>query len=324
MQICIPIEFKAEGGGFYFLQMFEDFLEDRGWKITRDVKSRFDVLFTNHWMTSRRQILRAIRYNPRVRIVQRIDGVAKDYGRDPEADLRQSAVNKLADLTIFQSQYARYAAMEKFPVIGQDGPIIHNPVDVDTFSPNGEKLKGSQDEQVICVSWSSNPYKGAAKIYAVAAANPDINFLLCGNFPDAPVARNLHKVGVLNRSNLAAAYRSCRVLLTFSRNEACPNHVLEALASGLPVLFEDSGATSELVGEYGAPVTEDNFPDQFRKVIKNWPDLSAGARKVAVEKFHPEVVFPKYLGTMEKALLAPTHVSLLPRSLMAWAGTVGV
>lgn len=318
MRICIPIEFKAEGGGFYFLQLFERYLLDHGSTITRDVGDEFDVLFTNHWMTPRKQILRAIRSNPRVRIVQRIDGVAQDYGRDPDSDLRQAQVNKFADLTIFQSQYARFTAREKFSVIEQDGPVIHNPVDVDTFSPDGKKLKLNGSRQIISVSWSTNPLKGSAQIYPVAIANPDIDFVLCGNFPEAPNLPNLHHLGVLNRVNLAATYRSCQILLTFSKNEACPNHVLEALASGLPVLYEDSGAMSELIGECGAPVTAATFRFQFEKITKKLADLSTQARRTAIERFHPENIFPHYLEAIEQTRSKPTHVPLTSRTVTAW------
>lgn len=320
MRICIPIEFKAEGGGFYFLQLFENFLQDNGWEVTRDVGDKFEVLFTNHWMTPREQILRAIRSNPGVRIVHRIDGVAQDYGRDVEADRRQARVNQLADLTIFQSQYARYAAREKFSVVSQDGPVIHNPVDVNVFTPAGEKSKINANWQIICVSWSTNPLKGAAKIYAVAEANPDVDFALCGNFPGSPNLANLRGLGVLNRSDLAAAYRSSQILLTFSKNEACPNHVLEALASGLPVLYTDSGAMSELIAECGAPVSVDNFRVQVNAVLAGLQGLSAKARQRALQFFRPETVFPKYVRAIEDLLQKPTRLSKAFRLALAWSG----
>jgi glycosyltransferase involved in cell wall biosynthesis len=322
MRICIPIEFKAEGGGFYFLQLFERYLRDNGWTIIRDVSDEFDVLFTNHWMTPQNKLLRAIRSNPRVRIVQRIDGVAQDYGRDPEADQRQAKVNNLADLTIFQSQYAKFAAREKFSVIRQDGPVFHNPVDVDTFSPVGKKIELNASRQVISVSWSTNPLKGFAQIYSVAIANPDIDFVLCGNFPEAPNLPNLHNLGVMDRAGLAAAYRSCQFLLTFSKNEACPNHVLEALASGLPVLYEKSGAMSELIGDCGASVTVATFRARFEEMAKKLPNLATQARQAALERFHPEKIFPQYLHAIQQTLSRPTHMPAMIRTATAWAAAL--
>jgi glycosyltransferase involved in cell wall biosynthesis len=317
-RICIPIEFRAEGGGFYFLQLFERFLQESSWEITRDVSDRFDFLFTNHWMTPVKEIMRAIRANPTVRIVQRIDGVAQDYGREPGADFHQAEVNRLADLTIFQSQYARFAAREKFSVIRSDGPVIHNPVDVNIFAPREISIANGKP-RVICVSWSTNSMKGAAQIFAVARANPDINFVLCGNFPEAPPLENVQTLGVLDRADLAAAYRSCEILLTFSKNEACPNHVLEALASGLPILYEDSGAMFELIKDCGLAVSVETFRQKYDEVYSKLRPLSTEARKRALQFFRPEAVLPRYIQAMEGILENPAGVFTSLRFALAWS-----
>lgn len=320
MRICIPIQFAPHGGGHYFLKMFEEYLEKFGWTVSRDLTTPADVLFTNHWMTSRRDILKALRVNTGVRIVQRIDGAAQDYGRDPEADLRQASVNNLADLTIFQSQYCRFSTREKFRVIRRDGPVIYNPVDIEIFSPEGPRYEIRAKNLIACVSWSTNPLKGAQKIYAVALANPKIHFVLCGNYPDAPDLPNLHKLGVLGRHDLAATLRSCDILLTFSQNEACPNHVLEALGCGLPILYQDSGAMQEVVGECGLAVNTETFKEQYARIKSSLAELSVQSRKRVLDHFNPDVVFPRYIEVIESAITKPTHVSLFRRRLTALTG----
>lgn len=319
MHICIPIKFYPHGGGFYFLQLFEKYLTEIGWQITREIKGKYDVLFTNHWMTPVDQIVKAICFNPRIRVVQRIDGVAQDYGRDTESDRNQAEVNQWADLTIFQSRYSRFVSREKYRVIGQLGPIIYNPVDLEQFTPHGPKRALDGKYRVVCVSWSSNPLKGSAQIFAVARNNPHISFVLCGNFINIPDLANLHKLGVLDRDDLASVYRSCQLLLTFSKNEACPNHVIEALASGLPVLFEDSGAMSEVIGDCGAPVTIENFPYQFDEILRLLPDLSTKARERAIQRHHPKQIFPEYIEAIQDALSKPTQIPISKRFLAAWA-----
>ena len=322
MRICIPVEFQPHGGGHYFLQALSAYLADQGWTVTKRVESRYDILFTNHWMVSRSQILHAIRHNPRVRIVQRIDGAAQDYGRHDDADHRQRQVNLLADLTVFQSDYCRNSTREKFAVIVHDGPVIHNPVDIELFRPEGPKLSSSESVRVACVTWSTNPRKGVASVYTVARSNPRIGFILCGRHPDAPDLPNLHCLGVLGREELARALRSCHVLLTFSQNEACPNHVLEALASGLPVLYHDSGAMSEVIGECGLPVSVENFATQLEQVMGRQVELSLQARQRALIHFHPQRVFPRYLDAMQAALQRPTTVPLARRLWLAWSEPV--
>lgn len=301
MRICIPIPFRPEGGGFYFLDSFRRHLSGAGWPVLDDIDDEYDVLFTNHWMVPRRDILRAIRRNPRVTVVQRIDGAAADYGRMDDSDRGQSAVNRLADVTIFQSRYCRYSTREKFPVIGQDGPVIHNPVDIELFRPDGARRDLAGAVRVACITWSTNPLKGAAAIYEVARANPDVSFHLCGRYPDAPALANLHARGVLGRTDLAAVLRSCHVLLTFSQNEACPNHVLEGMASGLPVLYHDSGAAGELVRTCGAAVSVETFRRRLDEVMMRRDELAAMARACVVEHHRPDRIFAAYLAAIAGA-----------------------
>ena len=322
MTVCIPIEFKAQGGGFYFLQALADYLETHEHSVSADVTGQYDVLFTSHWLVPRREILKGLRRQPGARIVHRIDGAAADYGRDPEADRRQRAVNRLADLTIFQSEYARQTTRERFRIVEQDGPVIHNAVDVGRFTPDGARREFPEPRRVVSVSWSTNPKKGAALVYETAARNPDIGFYLCGRYLDVPRLPNLHDLGVLDREALAAALRSSDALLTYSQNEACPNHVLEALASGLSVFYADSGAMAEVVGGCGLVVDPETFRDRFDQVMRNRHDWSARARARAVDRFHPERVFGSYVREMTGALERPPRLGRGRRALLAWSSLV--
>ncbi len=305
MRVCIPIPFRAEGGGFYFLDSLRNHLRSAGWPVVDTIDDRYEVLFTNHWMVSLRDIRKAIVRNRNVCVVQRIDGAAQDYGRGGEADKRQRAVNHLADLTIFQSQYCRYSTSVKYPVIVHDGPVISNPVDVELFRPDGPKIALAGKVRIACVTWSTNPMKGGAEIYAVAAANPDVDFHLCGRYPDAPPLANVHRHGVLGREELAATLRSCHILLTFSRNEACPNHVLEALSSGLPVLYQDSGATAEIVRGCGESVTVNDFSDRLSAVLARRDALGSAARDCIIQYNHPKKIFADYLDAIGAAVQRP-------------------
>lgn len=321
MNICIPIHPRPEGGGNFFLLNFLRYLDAHGVPRTDRLDGQYDVLFTSHWQVDAPDVWRGLRANPRARVVHRIDGAAQDYGRadGPRADAVQHEVNRLADLTVFQSRYCRHATREKFPVIVHDGPVIYNPVDVDQFTPVGERLPrfAARGPQVIAVTWSTNPKKGAAGVYAAARANPDVQFVLAGRFLDATALPNVRALGVLGRAGLARALRSCDALLTFSENEACPNVVLEGLASGLPILFKDSGAAQECVGECGAAVEVDTFRAALDRLMADRASLSAKARERALAHFHPEVIFVRYLAEIEGALARPTAIPEAERAARA-------
>ncbi len=298
-RFCFPVRMpEVGGGGFRFLASFKSWLRAQGFAVTESILAPFDVLFVNSWQTSPGLLLLGLLRNPHARVVHRIDGSAQDYGRGAKADLMQARVNRLVDATIFQSTYSRLSTREKFHVIRGDGPVIHNPVDTNTFRPDGKRRDLSGACRVACCAWSTNPMKGAADVYAVARRNPHVRFILIGRYPDAPVLSNLQHLGVLPTPELAVAYRSCDVFLTFARNEACPNVVLEALASGLPVLYHPSGAASEIVGECGLPVTVEGFAEALTKVMDDRATLARAAREHVEHLFVPDKVFARYLTIM--------------------------
>lgn len=322
MKICFPVKPIPEGGGNYFTMGFIDYLTGQGIHLTHDVNERYDVIFTNHWSVPLRSILRGMRRNPRLRLVQRIDGSAQDYGRDPASDAAQHEINVITDLTIFQSEYARHATRKKFPVIVHDGPVIRNPVDIITFTPHGPKHPALRDFEYdvrLCsATWSTNPKKGSAEIYAVAAAHPEIGFVLCGRFPGAPDLPNISQMGILGRSELASAMRTCTAFLTFSENDACPNVVLEAMACGLPVLYKESGGTPELAEGCGVSVEVDNLSAALTQLTDYRQEWAASARARAETVFNPDKVLRRYLDEIEKAMHATTVLPMWRRQAMAW------
>ena len=310
---CFPIRIpKVGGGGFRFLSAFKCYLRDHGFKVTESVLERYEVLFLNSWQTSSVMLLAALLRNPVARVVHRIDGSAQDYGRDSQSDRIQAQVNRVADVTIFQSAYCRFSTREKFKVIGGDGPIIHNPVDLDTFLPVGQRRDLPEGVRIASCTWSTNAMKGSSDIYEVARLNPNVQFILCGRYPDAPELPNLHRLGVLSTKELAATYRSCHAFLTFARNEACPNVVLEALASGLPVLYYPSGSAPEVVGECGLPVQIKNFRQQLKRIMDDRLELACAARERAETLFNPDYVFERYLDVI---LTAKIRTQRFPSAL---------
>ena len=325
LSVCVPIELPDQGGGgFRFLANFLAYLDLRGIPWTKDPAAGAPVILLNAWHVGWPTILRAAWARPGVTVVHRVDGAAADYGRDPIVDRAQGRVNRMADLTIFQSEYCRYSTRTKYPVMSHDGPVIHNAVDITVFDPEGPRapLPAFNGPRVAAVTWSTNPRKGAAAVYRVARSSPDVQFVLAGRFDDAPVASNIVRTGVLDARALSTTLRSCDALVTFSQNEACPNVVLEALATGLPVLYLDSGATGELVGHCGSAMTEATFASELAAVLVRGPELRVAARLRAVERFAPEVVFPRYLGGIAAGLRrdAPGRISRLAELLRRLGG----
>lgn len=304
MRICLPVADAPQGGMHAFFRNFRAYLARIGTDITDDLESEYDALVVNSWVIGYRAVAGAKRGRPTLRVLHRIDGAAMLYGRDGIADTRQALINLLADVTIFQSRWGRRATFER-RIIGQDGPVIHNPVDTGRFRPDGERLDLPGRVRIAHVAFSTNAKKGAAAIWTLARRRPDVQFIMVGRYEKAPTLPNLTFVGYAGWDRLPAVLRACDVFLTLSENEACPNSVLEALASGLPVLYRDSGGTGELVGPGGAPVELDTFDLVLEQTLDRRRALAETARTRALSSFGFDAVFPRYLDALRAAKRRP-------------------
>ncbi len=291
---------------YTFVAAFTAHLEAHGVPFTRRIDDDFDVLFVNSWAVPFDTVHAAKRRTPTLRVVQRVDGAARDYGRTDDADDRQARVNILADLTIFQSEYSRHSVREKFKVVAQDGPVIYNPADLERFRPDGPRRDLPPSAvRVASVSWSTNRKKGTWQIDQLAADNPDVSFVLCGRFEHVGARPNVHLLGYLGREDLAGVLRASDVFLNLSENDPCPNVVIEALASGLPVVYRRSGGVPELVGECGAALDEVGFRAALDEVRSRREDLARAARARAERLFAPDLIFPQYLDAIAGATRKP-------------------
>lgn len=299
LRICIPIEDRARGGMYTFLRYFREWMDRQGMAHTGAMEDDYDVLFVNSFMVPFEAVRAARDRLPGMKVVQRVDGSAADYGRDVLDDVRQARVNLLSDLTVFQSGYGRLATTRKFRVLPDRGEVISNPVDHRLFEPEGTTMALPGDVKVGFVSYSTNPRKGAPLLYSLAAACPGVSFFLAGEQRDVPALGNVRALGAMPHDGLPPFLRGCHVMAFLAENETCPNVVLEAMACGVPVLYLDSGGTSEIVGEAGLPVTVETFDEQLRRVLHDRPKWSARARKRVVDNFTPDHIFPRYIRAVE-------------------------
>ena len=295
MRFCIPIEDRPEGGLYTFLRYLRRYLAARSIAHVSDLAGEYDVLFVNSFVVPCEDIRAAKERLPNLRVVQRVDGSGRDYGRTDDADHRQARVNLLADLTVYQSEYGRYATRRKYRVLSRNGPVIHNPVDTGAFCPEGRTMALAGARRVAHVAFSTNPRKGADDLYQVAADHPDVDFHLVGCYEDAPGFHNLHLHGLLSHDRLPAFLRSCAALAFFSENETCSNVLLESLATGLPVLYKDSGGNRELVGEGGSAVTVESFKRELDETMAQRGKLAQLARERAVREFAVDRILADYL-----------------------------
>lgn len=326
MKLCIPPTGQEnKGGSGTFRRLWLAWLTEQGISWTDDLDATYDVLFVNAWQTKYPVVYRHKRRLGQLQVVQRVDGAGIDYGRSDGADAGQKAVNHLADLTIFQSDYSRYSTRVKHPIIRQDGPTIYNPVDAEQFTPDGQQADLFPDQsrpKIIAAIWSTNRRKGGWRVPILAQTHPEIDFVFIGDRQgdDLP---NLRYIERLPNAELPAAFRSADLFLNLSENDPCPNVVLEAMACGLPVLYVPSGGTPELVGEAGQPFTTDSeFDGALGRILADLSGYQAMARARVVSHFAREIIFPRYWDAIQTAQRRP--MPSLPRHWEAWGLTAKV
>jgi len=140
-----------------------------------------------------------------------------------------------------------------------------------------------------------------------AARAAGVPLVVAGAGPDEPRLRRLagggevRFAGLLPAADLASVRRDAAVVLVPSRcEEACPYAVLDALATGLPVLASDLGGLPELVGLDAAlePTDQERWASALRAL---WEapslrqQLGAAALERAREQFGEEAYYARLM-----------------------------
>jgi glycosyltransferase involved in cell wall biosynthesis len=193
------------------------------------------------------------------------------------------------------------------------GQLSCNPngVDTEAFRPRPRPVDGLRaalgipaSARVIGFLGRLSPEKGPDVFLCAALAAhaklPDTHFVLVGDGPLAPQLREsiarfrledqVHLAGL--RRDVANVLNDIDVLVSSSHSEAMPLAVMEAMASGLPVVATRVGGVPDMIdqGESGWLVAPNDFEDiatRLQQILATPGELarmSAAARQRAVEK----------------------------------------
>ena len=195
------------------------------------------------------------------------------------------------------SEWVRKTILDYFPE--KKVELIYSGVDLDFFISQkkdwnylSKKFDIHFDKPLVIFIGSLNLRKRPDVFIKIAANYPKANFLMIGK-GDAGFlkytenSKNFQYIDKMNREDIAKLFASADVLLFPSLQEPYGLVVVEAMASGLPVVVSASGAFPELVndGKDGFLVPVDNEEiDNFTRVLdqilfdKNlWQKMSKNA-----------------------------------------------
>jgi glycosyltransferase involved in cell wall biosynthesis len=267
-----------------------------------------------------------------IRIVQRLDGMNwlhkrqhtgwQHYLRSERMNLQLSFIRRwLADEVVYQSIFTRDWWNTVYGTLRKPTCVIHNGVDLNIFTPNGP---GNPPEKALRLLVVEGSFKGGHErdlLNAVDAANllsarldRQVELMIVGNVPQelrAQVAcshqATVRWMGLVPHEEIPELDRSAHLLFPAEINAACPNSVVEALSSGLPVVSYATGSLPELIGEDGGSVVPygnnywrleapetDTLVEAAVKVLDKLPQYRQSARKRAETMFSLEEMVAAY------------------------------
>ena len=258
-----------------------------------------------------------------------------------EANVPMQRMLDMADFVLYQSEYSRTAVRRFLAPPPCASQVLHNAVDTSLFQPAPGRRPHdpfvllSTDLVVDSVRMRMLGHL-LESLAALKSVRTDWTWRFAGSLhlegePDyrAEADALIEKHGLrefvqladfYEQPSSASIYAGADIYLHDKYNDACPNAVLEAMASGLPVVYSATGGVAELVsGDAGVgvagPSNWDRIvvcdPAQYARAISqvmdHQPEYSQNARRRAVERFdvatwvarHREV-FNKLLGLAEE------------------------
>jgi len=176
---------------------------------------------------------------------------------------------RAADHVLYQTQFCKDDADRYLGEARGSWEILPNAVDCDRFTPGPPPADGP----VLLLAGnqtSARRLELALQTFAeVRATHEGARLLVTGELRPDDLARAVavgaavEVVGPYTQAEAPSLYRRAHLLLHTKVLDPCPNVVLEAMASGLPVVCPASGGTPELVGDGGIPVAHEVSHDRL-------------------------------------------------------------
>ncbi len=220
-----------------------------------------------------------------------------------------------SSFVVYQSAFCKEASAEFLGVSDIPSRIILNPVDTERFTPSSSPELGpptiismwgagyrsgrtvsSLEAFVELVKGGSSARLRFIGVPAQDRATVTLQTLCLDVVKRAGIDPRLVEFSpVYSRSEAPALFRNASMMLHIAQNDPSPNVLGEALASGLPVVFQRSGGCEEIVGEAGVGLTvkrswaEAIYPkpvdiaEGLKVALKRAPELSRLARARAVD-----------------------------------------
>lgn len=186
--------------------------------------------------------------------VKRMDGIFwQEQFADRNEPLNRAA--KQADHVIFISEFSKNTLASLYGFLPNEYSVVTNWIDEEMFYPLSLKIEKPKRFVAVATSWGREE-KRLNDTLAFASEVLDGQLFLVGNLPDIKLPSNVISLGYVEYKELGSVLRQMDALVNLSYRDPAPKVVPEAICCGLPVLYADSGGTSEMAKDYGVGIPE--------------------------------------------------------------------
>jgi len=177
-----------------------------------------------------------------------------------------------------------------FSDFGIESQVIPNIISLERFIPKDKNLSGNIRNPHLIITRNLEPIYGiATAIKAVSLLRqtiPDIRLSIAGSGPQKDELQQLVKkenlensvifTGKLTPEEMAVLYKNADIMLNPTTVDNMPNSLLEAMASGVPIITTDVGGIPYMVeNNKTALFTEVNNPElmaaQIKRLLNDYP-----------------------------------------------------
>jgi len=197
------------------------------------------------------------------------------------------------------------------------------PVDTERFAPGdpaaARAALGIEHEHVITIAlvfYYEEKIRGLAEflpgLRALVDAHDDTAVLIVGDGLrreqfEADHAKVLDHPGIIMHGrgeDMPLVYRASDLFCHFSFFDSCPNVILEAWASGVPVVVNDYRPLTDLLSAERTGVVLDNSarPDDVREALEARAAMGDEGRREALEEFSYEAVGRRLVEALERVV----------------------